>query len=56
MLSGSLGTVELSLNGERVGHDILAPGWTDYRKRVLYQTYDVTRQLRRLPLRNKRAG
>ena len=30
------------LNGERVGADELTPGWTDYRDRVLYQTYDVT--------------
>ena len=21
---------------------VMAPGWTDYRERVLYQTYDVT--------------
>ncbi|WP_141576539.1 alpha-L-rhamnosidase [Actinomadura sp. WMMA1423] len=30
------------LNGVRVGDAELAPGWTDYRHRVLYQTYDVT--------------
>lgn len=30
------------VNGERVGADELTPGWTDYRDRVLYQTYDVT--------------
>jgi alpha-L-rhamnosidase len=47
LYAAALGVYELSLNGERVGHDILAPGWTDYRKRALYQTYDVTRQLRR---------
>jgi alpha-L-rhamnosidase len=32
----------LYLNGKRVGDHILAPGWTDYRKHVLYQTFDVT--------------
>jgi alpha-L-rhamnosidase len=37
------------LNGQRVGQQQLAPGWTDYRKRVQYQTYDVTRLLRRGP-------
>jgi len=36
------GAYELYLNGKRVGDHILAPGWTDYRKHVLYQTYDVT--------------
>lgn len=30
------------LNGKRIGKHILAPGITDYRKRVQYQTYDVT--------------
>jgi alpha-L-rhamnosidase len=40
--STALGTYELFLNGKRVGQDVMAPGWTDYRERVLYQTYDVT--------------
>ena len=44
--STALGSYQLYLNGERVGHDILAPGWTDYRKRVVYQVYDVTSQVR----------
>ncbi|HVJ17778.1 MAG TPA: family 78 glycoside hydrolase catalytic domain [Polyangiaceae bacterium] len=38
----ALGIYELWLNGERLGQDALAPGWTDYRKRVQVQTYDVT--------------
>ncbi|WP_405392806.1 glycoside hydrolase family 78 protein [Streptomyces sp. NBC_01102] len=38
----ALGLYEVFLNGERVGEDRLAPGWTDYDKRVQYQTYDVT--------------
>jgi alpha-L-rhamnosidase len=41
----ALGTYELRLNGERVGHDVLAPGWTEFRRRVHYQTYDVTTQV-----------
>ena len=36
------GLYELTLNGKRVGDFALAPGHTDYRKRVQYQTYDVT--------------
>lgn len=36
------GLYEAKLNGERVGNFILAPGITDYRRRVQYQTYDVT--------------
>ncbi|MFI7423843.1 family 78 glycoside hydrolase catalytic domain [Nonomuraea sp. NPDC049684] len=38
----ALGVYEIHLNGARVGADHLAPGWTDYRHRVTYQTYDVT--------------
>jgi alpha-L-rhamnosidase len=34
------------LNGERVGDQELAPGWTDYRERIAYQTYDVTALVR----------
>ncbi|MGW3665187.1 alpha-L-rhamnosidase [Streptomyces sp. NPDC005141] len=42
----ALGLYEAHLNGRRVGRDQLAPGWTDYRERVQYQTYDVTSLLR----------
>jgi len=44
LLSG-LGESNPMLNGEPVTHDLLTPGWTDYRKTVLYNTYDVTQQL-----------
>lgn len=40
------GVYELALNGAPVGDRVLAPGWTDYRTRVHYQTYDVTAQVR----------
>ena len=36
------GVYELYINGKRVGNDVLAPGWTDYDRRIQYQTYDVT--------------
>ena len=38
----ALGVYEASINGRRVSDDLLAPGWTDYRKRVMVQTYEVT--------------
>jgi len=41
----ALGTYELRLNGKRVSKDVFAPGWTEFRKRVHYQTYDVTEQV-----------
>jgi alpha-L-rhamnosidase len=39
----ALGVYELRLNGRPVSQDVLAPGWTNFRKRMHYQTYDVTR-------------
>ena len=36
------GLYEAEINGDRVGAFVLAPGHTDYHKRVQYQTYDVT--------------
>ncbi len=37
-----LGAHELSINGRRVGDHVLSPAWSDYRKRVYYETFDVT--------------
>jgi alpha-L-rhamnosidase len=37
-----LGQYELHINGEKIGNSFLAPGWTNYEKRVLYNVYDVT--------------
>ena len=41
----ALGLYELRLNGNKVGDDYLLPGWTDYNKRLYYQTFDITNQL-----------
>lgn len=41
------GLYELRINGKRVGDHVLAPEWTDYSKRIQYQTYDVTSLLQR---------
>lgn len=38
----ALGLYEARLNGQKIGDRRLAPEWTDYLKRVQYQTYDVT--------------
>ena len=40
------GIYQLSINGARVGDQFLAPGWTDYTRRIQAQTYDVTALLR----------
>ncbi|MDR3314628.1 MAG: glycoside hydrolase family 78 protein [Oscillospiraceae bacterium] len=38
----ALGIYAAQLNGQKVGGEVLAPGWTNFRKRLQYQTYDVT--------------
>ena len=42
-----LGYYELRLNGEKVGEEVLDPGWTDYDKRILYTTQDITEGLKK---------
>jgi alpha-L-rhamnosidase len=42
-----LGQYELTLNGKKVGDGFLSPGWTKYNKTCLYDTFDVTADLRR---------
>jgi alpha-L-rhamnosidase len=39
------GLYEATLNGKRIGRAYLTPGWTEYKKRLQYQEYDVTSQL-----------
>ena len=41
-----LGYYELRLNGKKVDDHLLDPGWTEFSKRILYATYDVTGELR----------
>jgi len=38
----ALGLYRAFINGQRVGEDLLTPGWTSYWDRLSYQTYDVT--------------
>lgn len=40
-----LGHYVLTLNGERVGKDLLTPGWTNYDVTALYNSFDVTDHL-----------
>ncbi len=41
-----LGYYELTINGNKVGDHLLDPGFTDYTKRVLYASYDITKYLK----------
>ncbi|MFN8239556.1 MAG: family 78 glycoside hydrolase catalytic domain [Bacteroidales bacterium] len=42
----SHGYYELHINGSKTGDQVLTPGWTSYGKRLQYQVYDVTSQLK----------
>lgn len=38
----ALGLYHFYINGEKVGRDQMAPGWTSYHKHLCYQTHEVT--------------
>jgi hypothetical protein len=40
-----LGQYEVYINGKKIGNDFLTPGWTLYDKTILYNTYNVTRDV-----------
>jgi len=44
-----LGWYELYINGRKVGDHVLDPATSDYHKRILYATYDVTDRLQQGP-------
>ncbi|MCA2211861.1 family 78 glycoside hydrolase catalytic domain [Jidongwangia harbinensis] len=46
LFATALGLHETYLNGAKVSEERLAPGWTDYTKRLQYRGYDVTAALR----------
>jgi alpha-L-rhamnosidase len=46
LLVTALGLHETRINGAKVGAESLAPGWTDYTKRLQYREYDVTSAIR----------
>lgn len=41
------GLYQINLNGKKVGDELFTPGWTSYHKRLQYQVYDVTDQLKK---------
>ena len=47
LYASAMGIYVPMLNGRRVGDEILSPGWTSYKKRIQYQTYDVTDMLKK---------
>ncbi len=40
--ASACGLYRIILNGKDITEDLLTPGWTAYKKRIQYQTYDVT--------------
>lgn len=41
------GLYQVNLNGAKVGDELFTPGWTSYKKRLQYQIYDVTNQIKK---------
>ncbi len=41
-----IGYYELFINGKKIGDQVLDPGWTDYRKTILYATHDITNEIK----------
>ena len=41
----AMGIYEMTLNGKKVGNQYFAPGFTSYKTRLQYQTYDITKSL-----------
>ncbi len=42
-----IGYYELYVNGVRIGDQVLDPGWTNYKKTILYASHDITAQLKK---------
>ena len=47
LYASALGNYELHLNGRRIDNSYFTPGWTDYRIRVYYNTFDVTDEIKK---------
>ena len=42
-----LGHYKAFINGQQISDDFLSPGWSDYQKTCLYNTYDITENINR---------
>jgi len=47
LYASALGVYDVHVNGKRIGNQVLAPEWTDYRQRAQYQAFDVTDAVKR---------
>ncbi len=43
--ASSMGVYEATVNGKKIGEQVLTPGFTSYKNRVQYQEYDVSKLL-----------
>ena len=46
LLISGLGQYEAHIDGEKIGSSELTPGWSDYRKTIYYDAYDLTQTLK----------
>ena len=43
--ASAVGVYKVLINGKKIGNSVLMPGWTSYKNRIQYQTYDITDSL-----------
>lgn len=46
-ITTGLGAYEFFVNGNKIGKNVLAPGWTSYENNLLYQTNEITKEIQR---------
>jgi alpha-L-rhamnosidase len=46
LYASALGVCTIVCNGSQIGDHVLTPGWTSYRHRLRYETFDITDSLR----------
>ncbi len=46
VVSTALGLYHLYMNGKKIGKDQMMPGWTSYKKHLVYQLYDITEEVK----------
>jgi alpha-L-rhamnosidase len=46
LYSTAYGIYEVTINGVRIGDQLLAPGWTSYDYHLNYQTYDISKHIK----------
>jgi alpha-L-rhamnosidase len=47
LYASAKGIYHIRVNGKEVTEDVFAPGWSEFKKRIRYRCYDITRHLKK---------